>query len=136
MPEMKEGLVGIAETEVTDRNTAAALGNKGVNVFATPFMVALMEEACRNAVAPHLPPGFVTLGGHVDLKHLAPTPKGFKVKAEARLAEVKGPKLVFDVKIDDGIEPVGQGRHVRFMAPESEFRKRASAKEALRPGKA
>ncbi len=132
MAEMKQGLTGSAEVEVRVENTAAALGNAGVNVFATPFMTALMEHACRNAVDSHLPDGTMTLGGLVELRHLAPTPIGFRVRAEARLVEVKGPKLAFEVRIHDGVEEVGSGKHVRFMVSEAEFRKKVAAKEAVK----
>jgi predicted thioesterase len=129
MGELETGLRGTASVRVSEKNTAAALGNEGVDVFATPFMVALMEEACRNAVEPGLPPGRLTLGGLVELRHLAPTPVGYDVTAHAELVEVKGPKLVFDVRVEDAREPVGEGRHVRFIASAEDFHKRVRQKE-------
>ena len=83
-------------------------------MFATPFLVALMEEACRNAVESHLPEGKITLGAQIDLKHMAPTPLGFEIRASACLVEAKGPKLVFEVGVVDEKERVGEGRHVRY----------------------
>jgi predicted thioesterase len=133
MSELVKGMTGTAEVEVTDSNTAAALGNEGVDVFATPFMVALMEEACRNVVEPHLEDGTITLGGHVDLKHLAPTPRGYRITARATLVEVKGSRLAFEVEITDRIEPVGRGRHTRFLAPEEAFQRKVAEKAEQSP---
>jgi fluoroacetyl-CoA thioesterase len=130
MDPLKPGLEGKATVRVTGANTANALGNRGVDVFATPFMAALVEEACRNAVEPLLPPGTITLGGSLDLQHLAPTPPGFEVSARARVVEVKGPKVVFEAEVSDGVEKVGEARHVRFLAKESEFLERVSRKAA------
>jgi predicted thioesterase len=123
MEDLTPGLRGTASVKVDAQNTAAALGNEGVDVFATPFMVALVEEACRDAVEPRLPAGKVTLGGLVELRHLAPTPEGYGVEARAELVEVKGPKLVFTVEVSDDVETVGKARHVRFVADEGDFQK-------------
>jgi predicted thioesterase len=122
--ELRKGLKGEASVRVSRENTASALGNEGVDVFATPFMVALMEEAARNAVESQLPQGTITLGGRIDLKHLAPSPLGFEGTARAELKEIEGPKLTFEVEILDPMERVGEGVHVRFLAPQDAFLKR------------
>lgn len=133
MADLTPGLEGSASVRVNPKNTAAALGNEGVDVFATPFMVGLVEEAARIAVEPHLPKDRLTLGGLVEIKHLAPTPLGFEVTATARLVEVKGPKLVFEVEVADAVETVGQARHVRFVAAKKDFDDRVRTKtESLR----
>ncbi|MHC4778636.1 MAG: thioesterase family protein [Planctomycetota bacterium] len=132
MNELKPGLLGEASVRVNRSNTASALGNVGVDVFATPFLVALMEEAARNAVEPLLPEGKITLGGLVELKHLAPTPLGFEIRASACLLEVKGPKLVFEVGIVDGMERVGEGRHVRFISSQDTFNQAVREKSTFR----
>ncbi|MCU0722237.1 MAG: hypothetical protein MUC63_01215 [Planctomycetes bacterium] len=124
----KPGAEGTASVRVDPSRTANALGNRGVNVFATPFLAALMEEACRNAVEPLLPPGSVTLGGFLELKHLAPTPLGFRVEARARLVETKGPKFVFEIEVRDDLEKVAEGRHARVVVKEEDFRARVEAK--------
>ena len=129
---MKPGLLGEASVRVNRSNTASALGNEGVDVFATPFLVGLMEEAARNAVEPHLPEGMLTLGGLVEVKHLAPTPLGFEIRASACLLEVKGAKLVFEVGIVDGVERIGEGRHVRFVATQEAFAKMVREKTSSR----
>ncbi len=121
METLQPGRTGRASVRVDESNTAAALGNEGVDVFATPFLVALMEEAAREAVEPQLPGDRITLGGWVEVKHLAPTPRGFRVEAVARLVEVKGSKLVFEVEVQDEAEVVARGRHVRLIAPAAAF---------------
>jgi predicted thioesterase len=83
MAELKPGLVGEATLVVEEKHTARHLGSGGVNVLATPIMIALMEEAGRNAVEPLLEPGHLTVGASLDVKHLAPTPMGMKVTARA-----------------------------------------------------
>ncbi|MHC5036331.1 MAG: thioesterase family protein [Planctomycetota bacterium] len=123
MEALKPGLRGEASVRVNRSNTASALGNVGVDVFATPFMISLMEEAARNAVEPLLPEGHLTLGGLVELKHLGPSPLGFHIRASACLMEVKGSKLVFEVGIEDDVERIGEGRHIRFVATTEEFSK-------------
>ena len=129
---MKPGLLGEASVRVNRSNTASALGNEGVDVFATPFLVALMEEAARNAVESLLPEGMLTLGGLVEVKHLAPTPLGFEIRASACLLEVKGSKLVFEVGFVDGVERIGEGRHVRFIASREDFSRSVREKTGMR----
>ena len=135
MNTLRPGSTGSASVRVTQANTAAALGNQGVDVFATPFMAALVEEACRVAALPLLQPGSLTLGGSLELRHLAPTPIGFTVIATATLTEVKGPKLVFEVSVSDEVEKVGEARHVRFVARADDFHAKVRAKAAGRPGR-
>jgi predicted thioesterase len=132
METLKPGMLGEASIRVNRSNTASALGNEGVDVFATPFLVALMEEAARNAVEPHLPEGKITLGARIDLKHLAPSPLGFEIRASACLIEVKGPKLVFEVGVVDDAERVGEGRHVRFISSQESFSQMVRGKSSRR----
>src|SRR5438128_12027715 len=82
------GMTGEATTIVVHENTAAAVGAGGVEVFGTPMMVALMENAAWRAVAAHLDEGYVTVGTLVNIRHLAATPVGQKVRAVAELIEI------------------------------------------------
>ena len=79
-----------------------------------------------------LPEGMLTLGGLVEVKHLAPTPLGFEIRASACLLEVKGPKLVFEVGIIDEVGRIGEGRHVRFVASQGDFSKAVRERSGLR----
>ena len=91
------GSKGRAEALVTEANTAAAVGSGLVPVFATPYMIALMENAAVNAVQTGLEPGQGTVGTRLEVTHDAATPVGMKVWAEAELTALEGKKLTFAV---------------------------------------
>ena len=123
------GLTGDVEEVVTERLTAHALGNTGVKVYATPYVVCLMENAAQAAIVPHLPPGAGTVGTTVELKHLAATPLGMKVRAKATLVETDGKRCLFQIEVFDEVEKIAEGRHERFIVPNLEkFLARAMAK--------
>jgi predicted thioesterase len=111
---------GQATLTVTADRTAAAMGVRGVDVFATPFMIGLMEDAAATVVALHLPPGGGSVGTMVDVKHLAATPVGMTVRAEATLLETDGKRFLFSVEAWDDTEKIGEGRHERFAVPDLE----------------
>ena len=115
------GLKGRAETVVVYENTAAAVGSGLVPVFATPYMLALMENAAVNALTPHLAEGEGSVGTHLDVSHDAATPIGMKVWAEAELTAVDGRALTFAVTAYDERGPIGQGIHHRFIIQNEKF---------------
>ena len=124
------GCTGRAETTVTEANTACAVGSGLVPVFATPCMIALMENAAVNAVLPGLEEGQSTVGTRLDVSHDAATPVGLSVWAEAELTAVEGRKLIFSVRAFDEAGPIGGGTHERFIiAPERFLAKAQSRKE-------
>ncbi|HEY8693397.1 MAG TPA: thioesterase family protein [Chloroflexota bacterium] len=128
------GLRGKAHLTVDFTLTAAALGDFGVVVLGTPYMINLMEIASAKAVEPELEPGQTTVGTLVDVKHLAATPIDMKVTATAQLVEVHGRRLVFDVEAYDEREKIGEGRHERFILDLERFLQRTRAKqESPRP---
>lgn len=123
------GLTAEIEQVVVPELTADALGNHGVRVFATPFVINLMELTCNAAMKPHLPPGGASVGTMVEMKHLAPTPLGMKVRAKATLLESDGKRCLFQVEVFDEIEKIADGRHERFVVPNLEkFLSRAMTK--------
>jgi predicted thioesterase len=114
---------------VTADLTADALGNRGVMVFATPHMLALVENACNALLQPHLPAGAATVGTAVELKHLGATPLGMTVRAKATLLEVDDKRFVFSVEVWDEKEKVGESRHERFLVQDlAKFLARAMKK--------
>ena len=116
MPEgLKAGLVGRAEVMVSDSNTAEIFGNIGAKVFATPLLVALMEQAAIDAIRSCLLPGEGSVGTKIEMSHLAATPVGMTVRARAELAEIAGKRLVFEISAADGVETVGKCRHERYI---------------------
>jgi len=125
---LKVGMLGEARTKVTEENTALKFGSGTVGVFATPAMIGLMEKASINCVEGYIPEGFSSVGTKIDIRHLAPTPIGMEVAAEAELVEIDGPKLKFKVQAYDGKEKIGEGMHNRYIIKLDEFLKRAEEK--------
>ena len=91
-------------------------------VFATGFLVGLLEWACIQAVNPHLDwPAEQTVGTHIDVSHVAATPAGFDVTAKVKLIEVNGRRLLFEVEAHDGVELISKGKHERFVINKDKF---------------
>ncbi|HEY6286030.1 MAG TPA: thioesterase family protein [Ktedonobacteraceae bacterium] len=118
------GLTGEATTIVVHENTAASVGAGGVEVFGTPMMIALMENAAWRAVANSLEEGDVTVGTVVNVRHLAATPLGQQVRATAELIEIDGHRLIFSVEAYDEKRKIGEGQHERFIVNLERFIKR------------
>jgi fluoroacetyl-CoA thioesterase len=97
-------------------------------VFATGFMIVLMEWTCAQLLAPHLDAGEGSLGTHVDVSHLAATPVGFTVRVEAELVAVDGRKLAFKVSAHDGKDLIGEGRHERVVVGWERFNAKVAEK--------
>jgi fluoroacetyl-CoA thioesterase len=97
-------------------------------VFATGFMIVLMEWTCTQLMAPHLDAGEGSLGTHVDVSHLAATVPGQTVTVDAEVAEVKGRKLVFKVRAHDGIDLIGEGHHERVVVAWDRFNAKVAEK--------
>ena len=128
MSGLAPGMKGEKTITVESRHTARHLGSGGVDVFATPAMVALMEEAALGAVDPHLPEGHLTVGYSLDIRHVAPTPLGMSVTARAELLSVDGRMLSFRVEAFDEKEKIGEGTHVRAVISLEKFSARLRAK--------
>ena len=99
-------------------------------VFATGFMIVLMEWACAELLAPHLDTGEGSLGTHVDVSHAAATPPGFTVQVEAELIAVDGRKVTFKVRAHDGADMIGEGTHQRVVVAWDKFNSRVAQKAA------
>lgn len=98
-------------------------------VFATGFMVGLIEWACIKALMPHLDwPHEQSVGTHVDLSHTAATPPGFTVKVRVRLEAKEGKKLTFAVEAHDGVDLICQGTHQRFVIDAAKFNAKVAEK--------
>ncbi len=100
---------------VTPDRTADAMGNRGVHVLATPFLVGLLEHAAGALLNPHLAPGAGTVGTMVEMRHLAATPVGMRVRARATLMQGDGRRFLFSVEAWDDKEKIAEGRHERFV---------------------
>jgi len=105
---------------VDAHQTAHAMGNRGVHVFATPFVIGMLEDAAGAVLKPHLAPGAGSVGTMVEMKHLAATPVGMKVRAKATLLETDGKRYLFSVEAWDEKDKIAEGRHERFVVPDME----------------
>ena len=117
----KIGMTFTSATVVGLSNCAATMGSGDLEVFATPAMVALMENAAMNAVAQALPQGATTVGAEMNTTHIKPSPIGARVQATATLAAVEGRKLTFAVEAADEGGIIGKGTHVRFVVDRERF---------------
>jgi predicted thioesterase len=121
MKSLEPGLNTEVKITVSDTETAAHLGSGSIAVYATPALVALMENAAIRALEGHLPPDQTTVGSHIDVRHLAATPVGVKVRARAELVEIQGRKLTFHIQAWDEVEEIGKADHVRYIVDEGKF---------------
>ena len=110
-----------ADLTVSEKDTALAMGSGGLEVFATPAMVALMENAAMMAVADCLPEGSTTVGIEISTSHLKASAVGAVVVAEATLEEVDGRRLLFSLKAWDDAGVIGEGKHTRFIVDRERF---------------
>jgi fluoroacetyl-CoA thioesterase len=103
-------------------------------VFATGYLVGLLEWTCVKAVNPHLDwPREQTVGTHVNVSHTAATPPGMLVTVRVRLVDVQGRKLVFEVEAHDGVDSITKGTHERYVIDRDKFGARVRDKAAGRP---
>lgn len=135
MNELIPGLTAELEQRVTEADVASRWGSGLVPVFSTPALVGLMEGAAVRALRGSLPPGQTTVGGHIDVHHLAATPLGMGVHARAKLTAVDGRKLTFQIEAWDDVEPIGQAVHERFLIDAARFIAKAQAKGEKPAGK-
>lgn len=119
--EISTGITGTKEIQVGLKDTASAYGSGLVEVFATPAMVALMEDTAQSTVQPLLDPGMTTVGSEIRIKHFRPTPVGSKVRCESLLKDIEGRKLFFEVHAYDEKGLIGSGTHSRYIVDREKF---------------
>lgn len=113
---------------VDESKTAKALGSGTLEVFATPAMIALMENTCMQCVAPFLEEGQATVGTLLNVKHLAASPLDAPIHCECELVEVDKKRLVFSVQAFDNVGLIGEGVHERFVIQVDKFMQKALEK--------
>jgi predicted thioesterase len=113
------GARGLAQTIVMSSNTARAMGSGDLEVFATPAMVALMEQAAVKAL--DLPKGQSSVGTSLKIEHTAASPLGAKISATAELTEIDRRRLVFSLRVSDEAGQIGHGVHERFIIDVDSF---------------
>ena len=114
---------------VEEQYTASHVGSGSLRVLATPSMIAFMERTARDLLDEVLPEGYSSVGVHVDVHHLAPTPLGGQVRIECEVQEVDVRRVVFDVRAWDGEEKIGEGRHQRVAIDIQRFLSRVESKK-------
>ncbi|MCZ7535294.1 MAG: thioesterase [Acidimicrobiia bacterium] len=123
--DIRPGLTSSATLTVAEPDTALFMGSGDVPVLSTPRVVALAEQAACEAVAGVLDPGITTVGSEVQLTHLAASPIGREVTAEAMLESAEGRKLAFRVTVSDARGLVAVGRIHRVVVVRDRFLERA-----------
>ena len=123
---LSPGLTGLVETTVTEADLACALGSGDVTVLGTPRVIALAEAATVKAIASALAPGQTSVGTRVDVRHMAASPLGRKIRAMAELVEVNGKALLFRIEVQDDFGLVADGTVERFVVDRASFMDRAS----------
>ena len=126
---METGIKNRMEITVTEERTAEAMGSGTLQVFATPAMIALIEETCWRSVADQLDAGQGTVGTQLNVAHVSATPVGLKVYCESQLVSVEGRKLTFEVNVYDEKGLVGKGTHERFIIDDEKFMQKALSKK-------
>jgi predicted thioesterase len=121
MDELCPGLTGSVTWSATERHSAEAWGSGAVPVFATPSLVGLMEAAAMEALRGHLSDRDTTVGTRIEVSHLAATPLGDEVRAEATLTSVEGRRLTFEIVAHDSSQKIGEGRHERVIVARDRF---------------
>ena len=125
---LETGIKGHKELMVTPDKTAKAMGSGALDVFATPCMIALMENTAFESVQAELEEGCGTVGTALNVKHVAATPVGMKVTCDTELIKVDGRALTFLVKAYDACGLIGEGEHERFIISEEKFQAKTDAK--------
>ena len=128
MKELCVGVSGRADMEVSFDRTAASVGSGALRVFGTPWMIAMMENAGCNALAPYYEEGQSSGGTRLDISHDAATPEGMKVWAEAVITEIDRRRIVFKVTAFDEAGQIGTGTHERFLINTEKFLAKASTR--------
>ncbi len=126
--EITVGMKGSVASQVEREDTAAEVGSGSLLVYATPCMVALMEGAACEAIAPALTQEQTTVGTALNIAHISATPVGLEVRAEAEVTAVEGKVITFAVRAFDEAGEIGSGTHQRVIVNSQKFLDRTYAK--------
>lgn len=125
---IKIGIIGEAKDNVNENNIAKTLRSGELKVYATPSMVALMEEAAYKSIQGQLEEGKGTVGTLMNIRHIDSTPIGMEVTAKSELVEVDRRRLVFKVEAFDERGKIGEGIHERFIIDNEKFQLKTDIK--------
>ena len=128
-------MLGVSYThhlKVTEELLACEMGSGSLRVFATPGMIAAMEKAACEALAPYLKPGQTSVGIAINVEHTAATPLGMEVTIEATVTGKEGRRVDFDLVARDEVGVIGHGTHARFIVDSERFQEKANQKGAVK----
>jgi len=128
---IKPGLINEITHIVAESDTAAVYGSGLVPVLSTPHLVALMEGAAQTMLTPYLEPGQSSVGTGIDIRHLAATPVGMRIRVCAEVTELALPRVCFRVEAWDAVEKIGEGEHERFIIDTARFMARVARKQGV-----
>jgi predicted thioesterase len=115
---------------ITIEKSAIHIGSGSSRVLATPWMIAFMERVSHRLLTCCLPEGFSSVGTHLDVRHLAPTPIGATIRVKAEVLSIDGIRVYFSIEAWDDQEKIGEGQHERVVIEEARFLKRVEKKKA------
>jgi fluoroacetyl-CoA thioesterase len=115
---------------ITAENSAIHLGSGSSRVLATPWMIAFMERVSHRLLTCCLPDGSSSVGTHLDVHHLAPTPVGATIRVRAEVLSLEGNRVYFMIEAWDNLEKIGEGKHERVVIDEARFLLRVAKKLA------
>jgi len=121
---LKEGVSIVKESKVIENDTAIKMGSGDLEVYATPAMIALMENTAKSLVTDELPNGYTTVGINMNVEHIKSSPVGANIKCKATLIKVDRKKLFFDVEASDDKGVIGKGSHIRYIVNAKDFMKK------------
>ncbi len=125
---IKAGMKKEASDVVSAGNTAASVKSGLLDVYATPAMTALMEQAAAELIQELLPDGWTSVGISMAIAHTSASPIGFKIRAEAKITAVDGRKISYEVAAFDEAGEIGRGKHERFAVNAEKFMQKANKK--------
>jgi len=128
---LEKGMKGVSQVIVNPDNMAENFSKPMPPSFATPMLVSLMDNAAIDAVIDKLPNGYITVGSSISIKHIAPTPEGMAVTAEAELKDIYVNRLIFEVTAYDEIEKIGEGNVERYIIDLEKFSKAILKKKEI-----
>ncbi len=123
---IKEKTTGQQQRTVEQKDTASAYGSGLLDVYATPAVVAFMENTALESIRNQIPEGYDTVGTHINIKHIKATPVGMKVQCSSILNQQQGNKLLFEVEAEDENGIIAQGTHTRYIVHKARFLEKIS----------
>jgi fluoroacetyl-CoA thioesterase len=113
---------------ITTENSAIHIGSGSSRVLATPWMIAFMERVSHRLLTCCLPEGYSSVGTHLDVRHMAPTPVGATIHVKTTVQSLDGNRVYFSVEAWDNLEKIGEGQHERVVIDEARFLRRVEKK--------